>query len=89
MKKSFKSVTDQVLTIIQICNFYNSKTRIRILRPDARGLTLTRTHLIGQIQILRILGDFPGSLYDRSLLSDNKSLNMLKTYPWEEPHEIF
>ena len=36
-----------------------------------------------------ILGDFPESLYDRNLLSDNKSLNKLKTYPWKEPHEIF
>ena len=50
---------------------------------------IMKRSVIGQIQILSILGDFPGSLYDRNLLSDNKSLNMLKTYPWEEPHEIF
>ena len=38
--------------------------------------------------------DFPGSLYDSlfcQLITQpfNKSLSMLKTYPWEEPHEIF
>ena len=39
--------------------------------------------------IIDFPGTGPGSFYD-SLLSDNnsviyKSLNMLKTYPWEEP----
>ena len=68
---------------------YYEKVNFRVSTKLTHNCKSYRLNIsVGQA-LLCILGDFPGSLYDRSLLSDNKSLNMLKTYSWEEPHEIF